>query len=257
MLYYQQYGIEHPSEKPSLVLLHGWGMHSGIWQTLIPELERHYQLTVIDLPGLGQSAECRPAVYDIDSITTLVAAVAPKSAIWLGWSLGGIIAMSFAQRFPERVSRIITLGTSPCFIARDDWPFGMAATTYDQFEVNLKANSGKTLQRFNRLQVQGSGTARADLKILQQIVADAQPTDQSLSDSLTLLRQDYRELYRRLPLPTLHLLCELDTLAPAAMAEALSTLQTQTQVAVLPGQSHVGFLSAPACMAETIRTFCG
>lgn len=256
MLYSQQYGSQLNSDVPSLVLLHGWGMHSEIWQTLIPELQQHYQVTVIDLPGLGRSAECLPEVYGLEAVVARLAEVAPASAIWFGWSLGGIIAMAFAQRYPGRVSKVITLGSSPCFVERDNWPFGMDETTYGQFECDLQTNSAKTLQHFNRLQVHGSATARADLKILKQIVADVQPSERGLNASLALLRQDYRELYRAIDLPTLHLLCERDTLASAAMIDALSQLQPDANVAVLAEQSHVGFLSAPACLAEKIRQFC-
>ncbi|RTE65092.1 alpha/beta fold hydrolase [Amphritea opalescens] len=242
-------------EATSLVLLHGWGMHSGVWQTLIPELQQTYQVTVIDLPGLGRSAECLPEVYDLDAVVARLAEVAPPSAIWLGWSLGGIIAMAFAQRCADRVEGVITLGSSPCFVERDDWPFGMAEAIYQQFEHDLLANPEKTLQRFNRLQVHGSDTARADLKRLKQIVSEVQPTKRGLSDSLALLRQDYRELYRAIHLPTLHLLCELDTLAPVNMAETLAIFQPQAKVDRLINQSHVGFLSAPESVADKIRQF--
>lgn len=255
-LYTQTYaaGVQN-STAPLLVLLHGWGMHSDIWQTLIPELQQQYSITVIDLPGLGRSAACLPTVYELETVVQQLAEVAPPTAIWLGWSLGGIIAMAFAQRYPERVSQLITLGSSPCFMMRKDWSFGMEEAAYGQFEVELLANPAKTLKRFNQLQVRGSATARVDLKVLTRIVAEVQPSLGGLSASLALLRQDYRELYRATCLPTLHLLCELDTLAPAAMANTLSILQPQANVAVLLEQSHVGFLSAPQGVADKVRMF--
>ncbi|MBN0989394.1 alpha/beta fold hydrolase [Amphritea sp. RP18W] len=251
MLFCQQHG--NPQGQP-LVLLHGWGMHSGIWRALLPELEADYQITVIDLPGLGYSNGCSPSSYHLDTVTELLAGVAPVSAYWLGWSLGGVIAMAFAQRYPERVNGLITLGSSPCFVARDDWPFGMDEATYRQFEQDLAANPVKTLQRFNMLQVQGSNTARSDLKTLKQVISEVQPAAPALIDSLALLRHDYRDLFRNTRLPLLHLLCQLDTLAPASMSDALSALQPEARVEVLSGYSHVGFLSAPGLLAEKIRT---
>ncbi|WP_299194452.1 alpha/beta fold hydrolase [uncultured Amphritea sp.] len=253
MLYSQQQG--NPQGQP-LVLLHGWGMHSGVWYTLLPELQQDFHIILIDLPGLGRSAASLPGCYDLASVTRLLAEVAPASAVWLGWSLGGIIAMEFAQRYPERVSGLITLGTSPCFVERPDWCFGMDEATYSQFEDDLAANPAKTLQRFNMLQVQGSSTARADLKSLKQILSEVAPTPPALVDSLALLRDDYRSIYNATEHPSLHLLCDQDMLAPAAMAGALSLLQPKADVNVLAGQSHVGFLSAPQCLAERIRTFC-
>lgn len=252
MLHTQQQG--NPQGKP-LVLLHGWGMHSGIWQTLIPELEAKYCITLIDLPGLGLSANCLPKPYALEAVIRLLAEVAPESALWLGWSLGGIMTMAFAQRYPERVSGLITLGSSPCFVERRDWSFGMEEALYGQFERDLQDSAGKTVQRFNLLQVKGSPIARADLRLLKQIVAEVNPTSEGLIASLSLLREDYRDLYRNAQVSSLHLLCELDTLAPAAMAEVLAQLQPAAQVEQLAGFSHVGFLSEPTPLADKIRAF--
>ncbi len=252
MLYSETVGSA--AGKP-LVLLHGWGMHSGIWQTLLPHLQQDYSITLIDLPGSGRSAGCQLQPYNLDAVVAQLVEVVPASALWLGWSLGGVIAMAFAQRFPERVNGLMTLASSPCFVERPDWSFGMDETTYSQFEQDLAANPAKTLQRFNMLQVQGSATARSDLKTLKQILSEVQPTAQALIDSLGLLRGDYRQLFSNTCLPTTHLLCQLDTLAPASMSYALKALQPEAQVEVLAEQSHVGFLSAPQTLAAKIRAF--
>src|SRR5213078_1405478 len=39
----------------SLVLLHGWGMHSGLWFPLLPRLSNRYRMHLVDLPGHGYS----------------------------------------------------------------------------------------------------------------------------------------------------------------------------------------------------------
>ena len=41
---------------PSLVLLHGWGLHGGVWAPVREALERRFTVTAIDLPGHGFSA---------------------------------------------------------------------------------------------------------------------------------------------------------------------------------------------------------
>lgn len=47
---------------------------------------------------------------------------APDKAIWLGWSLGGLVASQIALTHPERVQALVTVASSPCFSARDEWP---------------------------------------------------------------------------------------------------------------------------------------
>ena len=46
----ETYGLGKP-----IVLVHGWAMHSGIWRLFARELAKHYQVTLIDLPGHGRS----------------------------------------------------------------------------------------------------------------------------------------------------------------------------------------------------------
>ncbi|KAB2856246.1 MAG: alpha/beta fold hydrolase, partial [Anaerolineae bacterium] len=40
---------------PDVVLLHGWGMHSGVWEDVVEALLDHHRVAVFDLPGHGYS----------------------------------------------------------------------------------------------------------------------------------------------------------------------------------------------------------
>ncbi len=246
------------NQAPALVLLHGWGMHSEIWLPLCEHLKEEFALILIDLPGHGRST----ALPEECSLNALVGQVhaglqqaGVTQAVWLGWSLGGVVAMAYAQAYRENVTSLITLCTSPCFVARTDWAAGMDADTFTQFSDAFKAMPQKTLQRFAMLQVQGSGTAKQDLKQLKKLINSVtEPDYAALSKVLEILEGDYRELYATLDQPgfVTHLLCHLDTLAPAAIAEYLHS-QTHTRVAVLDEQSHVPMLSASELLAKRIR----
>ena len=252
MLYNKQVG--NPEGKP-LVLLHGWGMHSGVWQSLVELLENDFSITLIDLPGLGHSVNQLPQPYTLETVAEQVLEVAPEQAFWLGWSLGGVIATAVSVAQPERVTGLITLGSSPCFVERDGWPYGMAEAVYSQFESSLAEQPGKTLQRFNMLQTQGSATARNDLKLLKALLSEVKPTTQGLVDSLALLRGDYRSLFARVAVPQLSVLCQLDMMAPASLEQPLVEARPDLQVEVIEGYSHIGFLSDPLPLAEIVRNF--
>ncbi|WP_432472177.1 pimeloyl-ACP methyl ester esterase BioH [Amphritea sp. HPY] len=248
-LYSAHYGN---ADGTPLVLLHGWGMHSGVWQPLLEQLS-DYSITLIDLPGLGRSAAAVPEPYTLDAVSELLAEVAPEQAAWLGWSLGGIVAMAFADRYPQRVSKLVTLASSPCFVQRGDWTAGMDRQTFNEFEAAVADNPAKTLQRFNMLQVQGSATARADLKQLKAVLAETEmPHVHGLLNSLALLQDDYRDLFAEVEHPALHILCQLDTLAPADIASQLTGICPQAETAVLPGQSHVPFISSAEQLASVV-----
>ncbi|MCP5077676.1 MAG: alpha/beta fold hydrolase, partial [Psychromonas sp.] len=47
-----------------LVLLHGWGVNSAVWQPVVELLGKHFRLHLIDLPGFGESKAV--ADYSLD-----------------------------------------------------------------------------------------------------------------------------------------------------------------------------------------------
>jgi pimeloyl-[acyl-carrier protein] methyl ester esterase len=99
-------------------------MHSGIWEDVIEALVDHYRVTYLDLPGYGysRSAGSGPS---LESLSRTIAAVAPPRAVWIGWSLGGMIVQRLAIDAPERVTRLVLVGSSPCFVRRPDWPHAL------------------------------------------------------------------------------------------------------------------------------------
>ena len=246
-------------QAPTLVLLHGWGMHSEIWQPLCALLEDQFSLVLIDLPGHGESqADAESCTLNgmVAEIHNELQQAGIPQAAWLGWSLGGIVAMTYALSYRENVTSLMTLCTSPCFVTREDWAAGMDAETFAQFSEAFKTQPQKTLQRFAMLQVQGSETARQDLKQLKSLISSvADPDYPAVSTALEILEADYRSLYRaadQSDLPVTHLLCELDALAPQNIAGHLQQLPASA-VAVFAGLSHVPMLSDPQQLAVRIR----
>ncbi|WP_054775122.1 alpha/beta fold hydrolase [Methylogaea oryzae] len=142
---------------PDLLLVHGWSMHSGVWGEFAQLLAWDFRVTAVDLPGHGYS----PSIAD----TTLagwaeaVLAAAPPRAHWLGWSLGAHIALQAAAVHPERVECLQTIGGTPCFVQRPDWPAAMARDVFEAFSREVERDGAAALSRFLGLQAQG-GCAR-------------------------------------------------------------------------------------------------
>ncbi|MFI4955415.1 MAG: alpha/beta fold hydrolase [Gammaproteobacteria bacterium] len=76
-----------------LILLHGWGFSKQIWAPLLPKLTPTFQVTVVDLPGHGQSP-LLPHVQAIEQVVEHLVHHTPADGIWLGWSLGGILSLA-------------------------------------------------------------------------------------------------------------------------------------------------------------------
>ena len=67
---------DNSAAKPNLVLVHGWGAHSGVWETVLTVLKKDFRVTCIDLPGHGYSPEFSD--NSIDSWATAALEVAPE-----------------------------------------------------------------------------------------------------------------------------------------------------------------------------------
>lgn len=242
---------ENPG-KPEMVLLHGWGMSSAVWGAFADALSECFSLTLIDLPGLGNSRDY-PELYTTDAVVDLLVDSCPDQAIWLGWSMGGQFAVAFAERFPERVTKLITIASNPCFVERDDWPSAMLEQTHAQFEQSLSDNPDKTLIRFCMLQTQGAEKGKETLKMLRTLLADTAHT--APEESLSALREDVRQQLGRLKLPILQLFGEKDLLVPASAADGCERITGQ-QTITYAGAGHLPFYSHQEQVLNDIMAFC-
>ncbi|WP_417762685.1 pimeloyl-ACP methyl ester esterase BioH [Shewanella sp.] len=235
-LFMQASGDGHP-----LVLLHGWGMNSSIFTPLVAQLPQ-YQCLQVDLPGFGDSA---PLDGGFDAWVDQLAQHLPEQAMVLGWSLGGLLATRLAQRYPTKVAALITVASSPYFLATAEWP-GIPAKVLQQFTQQLQQDLPKTIERFLALQAMGSDTARDDIRRIRELVlAKPQPDATALADGLAMLRDiDLREDAATLQLPWLRLWGKLDGLVPHRVITQMPTADNITD-AIFAKASHAPFISHP------------
>lgn len=247
--------VETAGQGPSLVLLHGWGMHSGIWSTLLPELVRQFRVTCVDLPGHGRSPP--PAgPFGLESTADAVAAVAPRGAAWLGWSLGGQVALAAALAGAD-IRRLVLVATTPRFVAAPDWPWGMAAATLAGFAASLAEDHRKTVRDFLVLQLRGDRHAAARLGELRRTLEQrAEPEPDALRAGLDILATtDLRNLLDTVRQPALVVAGERDRLTPAGAGRRLAAGLPGGRLLALPGAAHVPFLSHPEAFVAAVTEF--
>ncbi|MEM9304737.1 MAG: pimeloyl-ACP methyl ester esterase BioH [Pseudomonadota bacterium] len=224
----------------STALVHGWGMHSGLWGDWI---ERLPEPVALDLPGHGQRprGEALASLGDVaDDFVTAVG----EPAVWIGWSLGGLVALRAALDYPKDVLGLVLISSSPCFVRRDDWPYGMDASVFDEFAEGLETDFDRTLNRFTALEVHGSTTARQDLATIRRRVDRYEPPARNtLRDGLALLKgSDLRPELDQLEMPTLIIGGSRDRLASPRALMATGELLSGPPVEIIPGAGHAPFL---------------
>jgi pimeloyl-[acyl-carrier protein] methyl ester esterase len=235
-----------------LVLLPGWGWHSGIWKPLIPQLAEHYQLFLIDFPGYGKSP-LTLTDYSFESIANLIFSVVPEEADWLGWSLGGMLAWWVAIHHPAKIRHLTTVASSPRFVADTDWP-GVTIATLEKFSASLVTNYEKTLVDFLELQSRGSPNIQMLFTTLKEIIfAEKKPELAALQGGLKLLQEtDLRLQVKNIRCPSLHLFGNLDMLVPAKIAELIQPELFAGECVILKPSGHIPFLSQEGRFLELL-----
>lgn len=238
-----------------LVLLHGWGSNREVWRPLLVMLRPWANVTLLDLPGCAPG-NVSAATPDLAALLAGILECCPRQAVYVGWSLGGQLAIELAVYAPQRVAALVTVCSNPRFVASANWP-GMDEDAFKEFLRAVQADPTAALQRFDTLQVTGSQKPRDLLRQLSCL--RRQDAGSELLTGLCWLQAlDQRTLLGVLQQPQLHLLAARDALVPVAVIDAIGSSiagLSSGQVKILHDTCHLAPVDAPALVAQEICGF--
>ena len=263
-----------------IVLLHGWGMTSAVWAPMQALLGGRRSVALA-LPGHAGAVAAPGA--DVAAWSHCLATQLPPAATVVGWSLGALLALDLARRYPERVARLVLIGGTARFVADDApapgaWP-GLAPEAVDPFRAGFTHDPQATLKRFLALQCLGEtdrrgvqaqlGAALTPLEARTKpdgdassapardgVEAQTKPACAALADGLTLLAYtDLRATLPRIEQPCLLIHGQHDALMPLAAAQAMARTLPHARLEVLQGCGHALPLSRSADCARLIEGF--
>jgi len=109
IVHYEVYGRGRP-----VILLHGWLGSWGLWQETMTELGRSYRTYALDFWGFGESGKKRDT-YLVTDFVRMVDQFMEKLGIveapLVGHSMGGTVSLSVALEYPQRVSKVVIVGS--------------------------------------------------------------------------------------------------------------------------------------------------
>lgn len=243
-MYYEIWGSGQP-----LVLLHGAYMNiDSAWGKLLPILAATRQVIAVELQGHGRTADTdRPLSYEqmADDIATLLHQIGVENADIFGYSMGGGVALQVGIRHPHLVRKLVVAsatynsdGMYPEVLAMIETitPEMFAGSPYEAEYLRLAPNPDDF------------GTLVAKLTQLDGEIQDWSPED-----------------IQGITAPTLVIIGDSDVVRPEHAVALFRLLGggvpgdlhglPNSQLAVLPGTTHVGVMDQTALLLAIIPPF--
>lgn len=246
--------ISTRGQGPELVLSHGWVMHSGIWGGVVDLLASEYRVNLVDLPGHGVNRHV-PLSRDLNEVAALILSELPP-AVWIGWSLGGLVTLAAALQQPHNVHKAILVAATPCFSKQTDWDFGVSAEARQAFADGLETDFEETLKQFY-LQCFGAAWVDESLHRLgRPAVPDNIPDRHVMHTGLHLLySNNLLADLRTCKVPMLFLGGTRDRTIRAESFEQAAAMLPSASSCLIRGAGHVPFISHQDRFMDIIRGF--
>jgi pimeloyl-ACP methyl ester carboxylesterase len=99
----------------AIVLLHGFLENQTMWQDLVPEWSKKNRVITIDSLGHGESG-CLGYLHSMEdnaeAIRSVLSELRIRKAIFVGHSMGGYVALAFAELYPAVVKGLVLLNST-------------------------------------------------------------------------------------------------------------------------------------------------
>jgi pimeloyl-ACP methyl ester carboxylesterase len=237
-IYYEDHGQALP-----VLLSHGFGASTGMWQAQIEAFQDTYRLIPWDMRGHGQSdspdEQTRYShAHTVEDMRAILDALHIDQAVIAGHSLGGFMSLAFHVKYPTRVKGLILQGCGPGYRnpeARAAWN-ARAEQRARTLEARGLAVLGGGAEVRVSTQRSASGLAKAARGILTQV-------DASVIDSLP-----------HIAVPVLVLVGDGDTPFLDGSHYMAARIPQATKV-VVPHAGHGANVEQPAVVNASIKAF--
>lgn len=246
------YNVEREGSGPPLVLLHGFTGSVATWRPFLPALAARFDTIAIDLPGHGATdAPWDPARYRMPRVVADLAVLLDRlsvgSAAWLGYSMGGRVALRFAVARPAQVAALILEGAAPGIAGAAE----RAARVRDDEALAASIERDGVTPFVDRWEALPLFASQARLPAIvwraqrqQRLAASATGLANSLRGMGQGAESPLHDRLRAISAPTLLLTGALDTKFER-LAREMAAAMPHARVEAIPGAGHAAHLEAP------------
>ncbi len=228
---YDQYG-----KGDDVILLHGWGQNIEMMNPLGKELMKDYRVTVIDLPGHGNSAEPKEPLFINDFseiLKEILEKLKIKNPIIIGHSFGGRVAIVFAEKY--KTKKVVLLA-APCI--KKEEPLSLKVKMLKKMK---KIPGLSKLENFAKKHI-GSPDYRNSSEMMRKVLVN-------------VVNQDLSEYAKKIRVPTLLIWGTEDQQVSIEEAREIEKLIPDSGLVEYEGGTHYAYLEFLKPVSEVIKVF--
>lgn len=249
------YSLAGADQSHPMVVLHGgrgYGTHGGVFETYLPLADR-YRLIGFDMRGHGGSSLTGPFTFDqiVDDLEQVRRTLGgDKPMVLLGGSFGGMIALSYALKYPQGLSHLVLRGTAPSWRHEEE--------ALGNFEERAARKAPMATKAMLRKVFTPTIVSDEEFRLIMFAMAPMYVEDGETVDLDRILANSQRTLYRakvhndlfadhsydvveRLPqirAPTMVMCGDADWICPPAQSRLIASKITGSKLVVVPNSNH-------------------
>lgn len=240
-----------------IVFGHGFGLDQSSWRHVAPAFEADYRVVTFDYVGSGRSDR---TAYRSERYATLqgyaqdlldiLAALRCEPVVFVGASISGMIGLLAASKEPARFSRLVMVGSSPCYMNEPPYRGGFNPEDIDGLLDTLDQN-------FVGWAASLASTAIKDPQIATELERGICAIDPRVAREFAevTFRCDMRASLPKCQQPVLVIQCKQDDVVPSSASEYLAQKLPRSRYRLLQASGHCPQLTHPADLRTLILNY--
>jgi 3-oxoadipate enol-lactonase len=243
------------SSAPPVVFVHGFPFSHMMWHHQLPVVAGEFRTIAYDVRGLGESSP-GDGLFTIeghvDDLIAIMDYLQISRATIVGLSMGGYITLRALERNPERFSAAVLCDTR----SEADTNEGRLSRALSVAEVKEHGSAFFAAGFLKKVFAPGSFQEHAnEIELISDIISRTPPL--SIAATLVALaaRTDTTASLKKINIPTLIMVGELDTTTPPDASRAMHEQITGSELHIIPDAAHMSPLENPSVANKCLMDF--
>jgi len=244
----------------AIVFLHGFGGFGKMWGWQVSDLAPLARLVIPDLPGHGASLWQGEELADMaEEVRAVLERERIAKAFFVSSSFGGLVALEFWEKYPDKVSGLSFVGSLPRFTADAGYPAGLDREKIRKLASQLEGDFASTLDMFFRSLFTRFERESLQYGLIKGLRRQSPlPRREALLAALNILETtDLRAVLAGVDVPVQFIFGDSDYLCPQGLIPPLQALCPEAQFNVGESSGHFLFLTRPDDVNKLFKEFIG